>query len=158
MWSCLVLIYSNKEFTVTVQNMWHTGHFIETDHFLVNADIAASQQRLWWILKFRRKAFIFPPTRTVTITNIISYYNKKIYWLLLMFSIFAPTRAKAANPSQTVMKEKPMKRPRVPPKSATLKISWTAIRMIWICRRKCFPTVISLKRKPNVFCTRAERG
>ena len=36
-----------------------------------------------------------------------------------MFSIFAPTRAKAANPSQTVMKEKPMKRPRVPPKSAT---------------------------------------
>ena len=55
-----------------------------------------------------------------------------------MFSIFAPTRAKAANPSQTVMKEKPMKRPRVPPKSATLKITWTAIRMIWIYRRNFF--------------------
>ena len=38
--------------------------------------------------------------------------------------ILAPATAMARNPSQMVIKEKPIKRPRVPPKSATCRLAF----------------------------------
>ena len=75
---------------------------------------------------------LMPPFYFLTFAKVSVSGLDEILWsrhsVILNFRrialILAPATAMARNPSQMVIKEKPIKRPRVPPKSATCRLAF----------------------------------